>query len=64
MEGKKIGVQIDTTGFYEAEEIEGAEVIQYNNGIEAVLDLSNGNIDAVIIDNLQHKYWLKAIRIW
>lgn len=52
LEGKKIGVQIDTTGFYEAEEIEGAEVIQYNNGIEAVLDLSNGNIDAVIIDNL------------
>lgn len=52
LEGKKIGVQIDTTGFYEAEDIKDAEVIQFNNGIEAALDLSNGNIDLIIIDNL------------
>ena len=52
LEGKKIGVQNGTTGDFEAEDIEGAEVIKFNNGIEAALDLKNGNIDAIIIDNL------------
>ncbi len=50
--GKKIGVQNGTTGDFVADEIEGAEVVRFNNGIEAVLDLGNGKIDAVIIDNL------------
>jgi len=50
--GKKIGVQNGTTGDFEASDIEDAEVIRFNNGIEAALDLNNGNIDAVIIDNL------------
>jgi len=52
LKGKKIGVQNGTTGDFVASEIEGAEVARYNTGIEAVLDLKNGNIDAVIIDNL------------
>jgi len=51
LKGKKIGVQNGTTGDFVAEDIEDAEVARYNNGIEAVLDLKNGNIDAVIIDN-------------
>ena len=50
--GKKIGVQNGTTGDFVAEKIEDAEVARYNNAIEAVLDLKNGNIDAVIVDNL------------
>ena len=29
-----------------------ADVIRFNSGIEAALDLKNGNIDAVIIDDL------------
>jgi polar amino acid transport system substrate-binding protein len=41
-----------TTGDFVASEIEGAQVERYNNGMEAVMDLKNGNIDAVIIDNL------------
>lgn len=52
LEGKKIGVQNGTTGDFEADEIPDAEVVRFNNGIEAALDLKNGNIDAVIIDNL------------
>lgn len=52
LEGKKIGAQIVTSGFFEAEEIPNAEVVQFNNGVDAALDLKNGNIDAVIIDNL------------
>ena len=50
--GKRIGVQKATTGDFVASEIEGAQVERYNNGMEAVMDLKNGNIDAVIIDNL------------
>lgn len=50
--GKRIGVQNGTSGDFVADEIEGAEVIRFNNGIEATLDLKNGKIDAVIIDNL------------
>ncbi len=52
LQGKKIGVQNGTTGDFVAADIEGAEVARYNNAIEAVLDLKNGNIDAVIVDNL------------
>ncbi|MFO7296415.1 MAG: basic amino acid ABC transporter substrate-binding protein [Clostridia bacterium] len=52
LKGKKIGVQNATTGDLVASKIEGAEVKRYNNGMEAVMDLKNGNIDAVIIDNL------------
>lgn len=52
LKGKKIGVQNATTGDLVASKIEGAEVKRYNNAMEAVMDLKNGNIDAVIIDNL------------
>lgn len=52
LEGKKIGVQNATTGDFEASDIPDAEVFRFNNGIEAALDLNNGNIDAIIIDNL------------
>jgi len=55
LEGKRIGVQTGTTGQYLAEEIKDAEVGKYNNGLEAVMDLKNGKIDAVIIDNFPAK---------
>ncbi len=51
--GKTIGVQNGTTGdFVATDDIEDSTVERYNNGMEAVLDLKNGRIDAVIIDNL------------
>ncbi|HZJ83338.1 MAG TPA: transporter substrate-binding domain-containing protein [Clostridia bacterium] len=52
LKGKKIGVQNGTSGDFVADDIEDSEVVRYNNGIEAAMDLKNGNIDAVIIDNL------------
>jgi|LSQX01.1.fsa_nt_gb polar amino acid transport system substrate-binding protein len=51
LEGKKIGVQEGTTGDFEAEEIEGADVSRYRKAIDGVMDLKNGRIDAVIIDS-------------
>lgn len=54
--GKKIGVQAGTTGQYLAEEIEGANdnklINGYNAGAEAIQALLNGQIDAVVVDNL------------
>ena len=48
--GKKIGVQLGTTGDIYAGDIEDAEVEQYNKGFEAVQALTQGKIDAVVID--------------
>ena len=48
--GKKIGVQIGTTGAQYAGEIENATVEQYNKGFEAVQALLEEKVDAVIID--------------
>ncbi len=49
--GKTIGVQLGTTGdFIASDDVEGANVSQYNKGVDAVNDLLNGRVDCVIID--------------
>ena len=48
--GKKIGVQLGTTGDIYADGIEDAEVERYNKGFEAVQALTQDKIDAVVID--------------
>ncbi len=50
LEGKKIGVQLGTTGEFIADEIPGAEVSAYNKAVDAVNDLNNGRVDCVIVD--------------
>ncbi len=50
LKNKSIGVQGGTTGFFIAEEIEGAEVHDYNKAVDAVNDLINGRVDLVIVD--------------
>ncbi len=50
LKGLKIGVQLGTTGEFIADEIEGAEVSAYNKSVDAVNDLNNGRVDAVIVD--------------
>lgn len=51
--GKKIGVQLGTTGDLEASkyEEEGATVERYSKGSEAILALKSDQIDCVIIDS-------------
>ncbi len=57
--GKKIGVQLGTTGDIYAtgdygtneDETENGNVVRYNNGNEAVMALLGGDVAAVIIDN-------------
>lgn len=49
--GKSIGVQLGTTGdIIASDDVEGANVKQYNKGVDAVNDLVNGRLDCVIID--------------
>lgn len=50
LEGKKIGVQLGTTGELEAKEIKDATVESYDTGYVAVMDLVNGKVDAIVID--------------
>ena len=53
--GKKIGVQLGTTGDIYASDYEGDEagtvIERYNKGNDAVMALKQGKIDCVIIDN-------------
>ena len=51
--GKKIGVQLGTTGDSDATEYEkndGSTVERYNKGADAIQELKTGKIDCVIID--------------
>lgn len=50
LEGKKIGVQLGTTGDFIAEDIKDAKTSTYNKAVDAVNDLVNGKLDLVIID--------------
>lgn len=48
----KVGVQLGTTGdTYSTDDFGADNVIQYNNGNNAVLALVGGSVDCVIIDN-------------
>lgn len=50
LKNKTIGCQLGTTGMFLAEDIEGATAQTYNRAIDAVNDLVNGRVDAVIVD--------------
>ena len=59
LKGKRIGVQLGTTGAQEAEKIEGAKVTNFDTSDLACIELKNGNVDAVISDLPVLQYFLK-----
>ena len=59
LEGKTIGVQLGTTGDIYASDIKDSTVEQYNKGFEAVQALTQGKIDAVVIDGEPAKEFVK-----
>ena len=59
LEGKKIGVQLGTTGDIYAGDIKDATVERYNKGFEAVQALTQDKIDAVVIDGEPAKVFVK-----
>ena len=60
LDGKKIGVQIGTTGAMEASRIPNATVREYNTPNEAFLELKNGGVDAVINDRPVNEFFLRS----
>ena len=59
LKGKKIAVQIGTTGAMEAHKIEGVKVTEFNTNTEAALELKNGGVDAVVNDLPVVAYFLQ-----
>ena len=58
--GKKIGVQLATTGDIYASDDYGEEnVVKYSKGADAVLALTGGEVDAVIIDDQPAKSFVE-----
>ena len=53
LDGLKIGVQAGTTGeLWCQENLPNAKIISHKTGMDAALDLKNGAIDAVVLDEL------------
>lgn len=59
LEAKKVGVQTGTTGDIYADEIKDAEVQRFPKGMDAVMALTQGKLDAVIIDREPAKVFVK-----
>lgn len=50
LQGKRVGVQLGTTGELMAQRTEGLQVFSYDNIGAAFIDMANGNLDAVLND--------------
>lgn len=59
LEGKKIGVQLKTTGDVYSSDIKGASVQRFNKGHDAVSALRAGEVDAVMLDDAPANVFVK-----
>ncbi|MCL6611299.1 MAG: basic amino acid ABC transporter substrate-binding protein [Peptococcaceae bacterium] len=59
LKGKKLGVQISTTGADEARKVPNAKVTDYNTINEAFMALKSGAVDAVVNDYPVNAYFVK-----
>ncbi|GAB4249138.1 MAG: basic amino acid ABC transporter substrate-binding protein [Thermoleophilia bacterium] len=58
--GKIVGVQVDTTGQFEVEKIQGVkEIKKYDTIVAAIQDLLAGRVDAVVNDSPVNAYYIK-----
>ena len=60
LDGRKLAVQIGTTGAAYAKNVEGARVSAFNTTSEAFMDLNVKNADAVVLDRPVLAYFLKT----
>ncbi|VBB05505.1 ionotropic glutamate receptor [Lucifera butyrica] len=58
LEGKRIAVQIGTTGADEAKKIKDAKVREFNSASDAYMELKAGGADAVVNDLPVNQYYL------
>lgn len=61
LNGKKIGVQQGTTGDIYASDVPDATIERFAKGMEAVMSLTQGKVDAVIIDNEPAKVFVSEV---
>jgi len=62
LKGKRVAVQMGTTGSVAAHKIEGiAEIREFDHNAEALLELKQGNVDAVLTAIPVAKYYLKTV---
>lgn len=59
LEGKRIAVQIGTSGADEAKKIKNAQIREFNTAPEAFMELKAGGVDAVINDKPVNDYYIK-----
>lgn len=64
LNGKKIAVQEGTTGDFiasgDGDLVKDAEVKRFKKGVDAIMDLKNGSVDAVVIDSNPAQEFVKA----
>ncbi len=60
LRGKRVGVQLGTTGELMAKRLEGVEVFSYDNIGAAFIDMNNGNLDAVLNDFPTTRLYIKV----
>ncbi|MBP2646239.1 MAG: ABC-type transporter, periplasmic subunit family 3 [Firmicutes bacterium] len=58
LEGKRLAVQIGTTGAEEAKKIASATVREFNSSSDAYMELVSGGADAVVNDHPVNQYYL------
>lgn len=58
LEGKRIAVQIGTTGAEEAKKIKDAKIREFNTAPEAFMELKAGGVDAVVNDLPVNEYYI------
>ena len=58
LEGKKIAVQIGTTGATEAKKIANAQVKEFNSSADTFMELKAGGVDAVVNDRPVNDYYI------
>lgn len=58
LEGKKIAVQLGTTGAEEAKKVKDAQIREFNSAPEAFLELKAGGVDAVVNDKPVNEYYI------
>ncbi len=59
LEGKTVGVQLGTTGDIYVSDVKDVKVERFNKGADAVLALTQGKVDAVVIDKEPAKAFSK-----
>ncbi|WP_448374667.1 basic amino acid ABC transporter substrate-binding protein [Fervidobacterium sp.] len=57
--GKKVAVQLGTTGDLVVSDISGINVVRFQKFTDAFLELQNGRVDAVVLDEAPAKAYVK-----